>query len=100
MTITDPTPVNGTIFVTDMLVNLTVVPFNTSFCNFGKSRLVYSSHSQVMHMACTDLYNIFEFPTYTAIVEPEIQNAGMTIVLSLELFLLTLAALLINSTKP
>lgn len=41
VTITDPTPVNGTVFVTDMLVNSTVVPFNTSFCNFGKSvRLV------------------------------------------------------------
>lgn len=37
MTITDPTPVNGTVFVTDMLVNSTVVPFNTSFCNFGES---------------------------------------------------------------
>ena len=31
-----------------------------------------------------------------AIVEPEIQNAGMTIALSLELFLLTLAAVFIN----
>lgn len=37
MTITtDPMSVNGTVVVTDMLVNFTVVPFNTSFCNFGK----------------------------------------------------------------
>ena len=37
VTFTDPSPVNGTVFETDVLINFTVVPFNTSFCNFGKS---------------------------------------------------------------
>lgn len=36
VTIANPASVNGTVFVTDMLVSFTLVPFNTTYCNFGK----------------------------------------------------------------
>ena len=100
MTITDPTPINGTVFVTDMLVNSTVVLFNTSFCNFGESVYTHTHTHTHTHTQCEQTLKLYYY-YHAAIVEPEIQNAGMTIMLSFEVFLLALAAaLLVNSTKP